>query len=126
MLEAPLADVWAWWTDFGEVGVTHRVGHGTLPSRRTVLHKAGREVVIEDRWGLFAARRKLEIGDHVIVERNRGFRATWRFEAVGSRTRVSREVETSGPRFTHAVSRRLLQRDLEFHCREAERDLRAA
>lgn len=118
-INAPLAAVWAWWTDYGEVGVETKVGHGGLSSKRRVLHKEPGAVVIEDRWGPFRARRKLEIGEHVVVERNKQFRATWRFEAVGGdRTRVTRVIETKAP-----FARWMIQRDMDAHCRDAERDL---
>lgn len=138
--DAPLEEVWRWWIDYGHVGDEHRVHHGLgMPGKRRVLEAEGSRVVLAESLplpfvgGLELSRREVRIDhdEHRLHERTlegAPFEAIWRFESTAvNGTRVHREVVAEhGPgKFAPAaVARPLVQRDLEHHVREFEKERR--
>ena len=125
---APLARVWAWWTDYGEPGAPFRVRHGAGSSTRRVLSNAGGVVVLEDRSVLGTLRRTVRVlPDHRLLEtteEGQDFESEWRFEAAGeARTRVVRSMRVRAHPWLKPFSAWVARQDLRHHCREAEREL---
>lgn len=138
----PLDAAWAWWTDFGEPGETMMVGHGFgPPMRRRIVSREKDRVEFEEQMplpggrGLTLAKRVVTLHDgHWFTERARGrfgFNSEWRFESTADGgTRITRElVLKSGPvdasgALGERAARAWMARDLAFHVRELERDVR--
>lgn len=138
-ISAPRDRVWAWWTDYGEPGGSFRLWHGNGWGTRTIRSNDGRVIEMTDESPLAGAfaRRVEVLGGYRITDVGTGerpFRSEWRFEEAdgGRATRVVREIEFPSPRIVkllgpmgRALATRLVQRDLDAHCKEAERDLKA-
>ena len=133
----PRDAVFAWWTDFREDD--HRHPGSPADSTRTILGRTGNEVWLRDR----ATRpMRVTIEERVFLNPPLGYavdarypaadvRYTYRFDAEGDGTRVTLDVDVR-PRHVGWILiplatpwwRRYTERDLDFHLREMERDLR--
>lgn len=137
--DAPLSEVWAWWTDYGGKGDTVRLDHGGLTTERHILDASRTRVVIEEEAPLPLVRkatratRTVEIDEstHTLVERGEEpvpFESRWRFEPVDGqpRTRIVRtmEVHNKAAEWLSAVAepvaRKMMERDLRHHVRQLE------
>lgn len=130
-IAAPLADVWAWWTDFGKPGDVFRMKHGLGSSTRTIESVTAETVVFADKSAIGNIRRTVRIVQpHTLVETGEGgqqFESTWTFEAIGSgRTRVTRTMRVRARAVYGPITRAITRFDLRYHCREAERELRGS
>lgn len=135
LVHAPLDRVWAWWTDFGEVGALFVIDHGLSRTRRRIVSREGNVLLIEERGagpkpGLLLVRHRVTIHaerheleeDVLFPGRNH---SVWRFRAEGDATRITRVFARHGlSKLAPAgVSKRFLQRDLDAHVAEANREL---
>lgn len=137
------ADVWAWWTDYGEPGEKQRVSHGLASAMREVVSREGNRIVLRDALpGNVAAiehdvvihedARRLE--EHYVRGPGVPYRAVWRFEPEdgGRATRVTRVIDASTrvPGFLQELAapavRRGVEADMRAHVREMERDIGGA
>lgn len=131
-IAAPVDAVWAWWTDFGEVGQSFRVKHGAGSSTRTIVGREGDTITFYDKSILGNVRRSVTINHvermlHEVGTEGQTFESTWRFEAMGPRTtRVARTMRARASPIFRGFSRWLTKQDLAYHCREAERELTRA
>lgn len=134
IVRRPLDAVWAWWTDFGNVGDESRVSHGFTSSRRRVERLDANGVAFTDASMGSTIRREVVFGAlHEFHESARGgarFESDWKFEAVGaSRTRITRKMDVKAkalePFGALAVwgTRRVVLHDLRAHARACENDL---
>lgn len=130
----PLAQAWAWWTDYGEVGVETLVEHGLGRSLRVVKTRVGRRVVLEERAAAFGGRllppvrHSVDVDDaaRVLHETSVTFEARWSFEPTPEGgTRVTRAFTPRGlGRISPGgLTRRALDKDLRTHVRQMEKDL---
>lgn len=136
----PLDDAWRWWTDFGTVGSEQTLDHGIGKSRRKVVSRDDRRLVLEEDMPLFGGRSvklykhtvEFEEG-HRFLERGEGFPrydSHWRFEeTTAGGTRIVREMTIDNGalnltgKLGERVARDLMERDLRTHVRHMERDL---
>ena len=129
----PVAQAWAWWTDFGPVGVETVVDHGLGRTRRTVKARIGDRVVIEERPDLPGGSRlppfrhsvNVDEAAHILVETAPTFEAVWTFEptAAGG-TRITRRLTQRGigRLAPEILSRPAIERDLRAHVKQMEKD----
>lgn len=135
---APPDEVWAWWTDYGDVGTREHIDHGLGATTREVVEKSGNRYVFRER--LLGGVGKLE-HDAIVLDAERRveehylggvgvpYSATWRFEPEegGRVTRITRviDAEVPGPGFLGELAapaaRLAIERDLATHVREFER-----
>ena len=121
--------VWAWWTDYGEVGHSEIVGHGFGRARREVVAKEGDRITLrESAMGMPVLRHEVELhpARRAFRETSELFDAWWSFEAHPDGTLVRREVEVhprgAGKLAPRGVARWLAQKDLEHHARAYEKE----
>jgi uncharacterized protein YndB with AHSA1/START domain len=131
IIPAPLERVWAWWTDFGEVGELFVIDHGVSRTRRRVLAREGDTLVLEERGagpkpGILLVRHRVTIlKDERAIDEEVTFpqrlRSRWEFRAEAEGTRVTRTLTLRGlARLSPApVARRWIQRDLDAHVQQA-------
>lgn len=133
---APLDKVWSWWTDFGEQGSESVVSHGAgAKSLRRVVSRQDGHLELEER----TIPLKVPLLRHSVVihpetrevretsDKPMPYRSRYTFERAGDGTLVTREYESNawwGKVAPAAMVRRMVQRDLDHHCREAEQELR--
>lgn len=139
---APLAEVWAWWTDYGKSGEESAVSHGfgTRGVRRVLEAGATRVVLAESVplpfvGGIEVVRHEVRIDEdarklHERTVEGAPFEAVWSFETTGQGgTRIRREVnveEGPGRFLPAAMARPFAQRDLDHHVREFEHERKVA
>jgi hypothetical protein len=136
--DAPVEEVWRWWTDYGSPGETAMVGHGFgAKGRRRVVEARDGHVVLDESiplpfvGGLQVVRHELNI-DHdarrireTAVE-GMPYESVWSFETTATGgTRVRREftAERGPAKLTPAaMARPFAERDLKHHLKEFERE----
>lgn len=133
----PLDDAWRWWTDFGEPGEEMMLDHGIGKSRRRIVTRDDKRIVMDDELplpggrGMRMYRREVTFEEGMrLTERGDGnppYESTWRFESTPSGgTRIVRDVDVrSGVvdftgKLGERVTREFLERDLRHHVKEME------
>lgn len=133
-VDAPVEQVWRWWTDYGGAGHEEMVRHGFgARNRRKVVEARDDRVVLDESipmpfvGGLHVSRHEVLLDREArrireVAVDGPPFEATWTFEtnATGG-TRIRREVVAkNGPgKLTPvAVAKPIAQRDLDHHVRE--------
>lgn len=130
----PLAQAWAWWTDFGAVGSESVLDHGMGRTRRTVKARWGNRIVLEERPDVPGGRHlppfrhsvDLDTEARLFVETAATYEARWTFEATPSGgTRITRALRPKGVGrlAPDLLSRKAMERDLRTHVAEMEREL---
>jgi len=136
---APLADVWAWWTDFGDAGQVAHIAHGLGWSRRRVIESGPRRIVFDEevpwlpqRTRVVRRTAEIDAGNRVLLESGRGwlwFDARWAFREEHGGTRVVRSVEVRHSKWRLVpawIAKQIVRVDLEHHGRECAADLARA
>lgn len=139
--QAPVDEVWQWWTDYGQEGASTPVSHGVGTANRRVVERDGNRLVLVEEWTLPLRQRArllrheitLHEDEHRIDERAAKpvpYEARWYFEPVdnGQATRVRRVMESNASaaeafgRVAKPLMRSLAQRDLTHHLHEFEEE----
>lgn len=134
IVRQPLERVWAWWSDFGNVGDEFRISHGFSSSQRKVLRVSAEGASFTDTtFGSTIRREVVFTGPHQFHESARGgarFESDWSFEAVGAaRTRVKRTLDIKSKaleplgKLGSWGTRQVASHDLRAHARACEMDL---
>ena len=130
----PVAQAWAWWTDFGPVGSQETLDHGTGKTLRVVKERVGDRVVMEERIPLPGGRSLPAMRHEVVlreaersfVETGPTYESRWRFEATPQGgTRIVRVMfpKGLGRLAPDGISRMVMERDLKAHVAAMERDV---
>lgn len=137
-VDAPVEQVWTWWTDYGTVGQEEMLAHGFgAKGRRRVVEAGPRRVVLDESMplpfvgGVQLVRHEVLLDPDAKTFREVAiegppFESRWAFETTATgRTRIRREVVMEngpGKLLPPALAKPFAQRDLDHHVKEFQRE----